>query len=139
MGREVGLDGQDVLDPAVVALRPEMGTATGVDQLGHHAQPVAGTAGAALDHVAGIERAAHLAHVDRLRPVGEGRVPGDHEQIVVTRKVVDDVLGEPVAEIVLRRVATQIVERQDGDRRLAGRRADLGGRRRLCAGKAAQP
>ena len=45
-------------------------------------------------------------------------------QIAEARQLGDQVLGDAVAEVALRRVAAQIVERQHGDRRALGR---LGG------------
>ena len=124
--REVGLHGEYILDPTVIALRPEVRARLGFDQLGGDPQPVADPARTALDHIAGPELGADRAHVASGCPVGEGRVAGDDEEFVVARKVGDDVLGQAVAEVVLRRVAAQVVEGQDRDRRTLLARATAG-------------
>lgn len=51
--------------------------------------------------------------------MGEGRIPGDHDQLVEAGQLGDDVLGDAVAEISLLRIAAHVVEGQDGDGRSA--------------------
>ena len=80
---QLGLHGEDVLEAAVVALRPAVRAGLGLDQLGGDAQPVADPARAAFDHVAGPELGADGAHVARVVVVGEGRVAGDDGDLVV--------------------------------------------------------
>ena len=119
------LDREHVLDGSVVPLRPEMGAGRGIDELGGDAHAVAGAADAALDHVAGAERAADLAHVRALAAEGERGVAGDHHEVAEARELRDDVLGDAVAEVGLFRIAAHVVERQHRDRGLVGQ-----GRRR---------
>ena len=57
------------------------------------------------------------ADVGRLISQGEGRIARDHHQLAIAGEVGDDVLGEAVGEIGLRRIAAHIVERQNGDGR----------------------
>src|SRR5262245_57637952 len=77
----VVLDRKDVLDAALVPLRPNVLTRRAVDKLGGYSDPFAGLLNAALEHVAHIERAAHVLDPDRLAFVGEGRVAGDDQQV----------------------------------------------------------
>ena len=117
---DVVLHREDVVQLAVVLLGPDVLAAPGVDQLAGDAQPPAGRAHAALQHVAHAEVARDLAHVDRAALVGEGRVAGDHEQPAQPGERGDDVLGDAVGEIVLLGIAAEIGERQHRDRRLVG-------------------
>ena len=71
---------------------------------------------AALQSVAHAEFAPELLHVDRLAFVGEGGVAGDDETVRQVREVGGEIVGDPVGEIVLVRVAAQDFERQDDDR-----------------------
>ena len=57
-GRDLVLDGEDVVERPVVALGPEVGAGGGIDQLRGHPDAVAGLADAALEHVADAELAA---------------------------------------------------------------------------------
>src|SRR6476661_8808288 len=71
------LDRKGVLEFAIVALGPKMGTGGGVDQLGTDADAVAGAANAALQHVARAKLAPDLPHVYGLALVAEARIAGD--------------------------------------------------------------
>ena len=103
-----------------------MGAAFDVDQLNGHPQAVAGALHRPLQGVAHVERLADLASVDGAALVGEGRVAGDHEAAVDAREVGRQALGDAVDEILLVRVAREIGEGQDHDRK--PRRAILPGR-----------
>ena len=116
---------EDVLQFAVHAVGPESGAGLGVDQLPGDAQPVAGLAHASFKHVADAELAADLLHVDRAALVGEAGIAGDHEQPVHARQGGDDLVDDPVDEIVLLRIVAEVDEGQHGDRGLA-----VAGRRR---------
>ena len=91
-----------------------------LDQLPGDAQPVCGPPHAALQHIADAEFLGDLADVHRLALVGKGRIPGDDEQAGEFRQAGDQVLDEPVGEILLLRVAAHIGERQHRDRGLLG-------------------
>ena len=88
-----------------------------VDQLSHDAQLIARPPRTPLDDVAGAQHGADAADVGRLIPQGEGRIARDDHQLAIAGEVGDDVLGEAVGEIGLRRIAAHIVERQNGDGR----------------------
>ena len=70
------------------------------------------------------------AAIGGLPLVGEGRAAADHAQAREAAERRDQVLGEPVAEVVLPRVAALVGERQDGDDG-RGRRRGVGHRRAL--------
>ena len=53
----------------------------GIDQLGHDAQAVAGPLDTSLQHIPHTQFLGHLLDLDRFALVGEGGVPGDHEQV----------------------------------------------------------
>ena len=112
---------EDVGRIAVVAFRPEVDAGLGVDQLGVDADAPAGLAHAALDHVAHAELAGHLAHVERLALVGEGRIAGDDQEPGDLGQVGDQILGHAVGEVLLLGIAAHIRERQHRDRGLVGR------------------
>ena len=74
-----------------------------------------------------------VCRLQRLALVGEAGVAADHEQAADLAQIGDDVLGDPVGEILLLRIAAHVVERQDGYRGLV---VDLriGGLRRRSTG-----
>ena len=74
------LNREDVLEVPIVALRPEVTARFGRDQLGCHADPLAGLPHTAFDHVGHAEIAPYLLRLDRLCLIGERGVAGDHEQ-----------------------------------------------------------
>ena len=62
------LDGEDVIELAVVALGPDVRVGFGVDQLHGDADAIARLAHAALDDILHLELARDLAHIDGLCP-----------------------------------------------------------------------
>ena len=117
---DVVLQFENVGQLAIIAFRPQMGAARGVDQLTGHPNGVGGLAHAAFENVADPELSGHIAHVDRLALVGKGGVARDHEEPWLMRQAGDDVFGEPVGEILLIGVAAHVLERQHRDRGLVG-------------------
>ena len=97
-----------------------------------HPDAVAGPADAALDHVAGPELPPDARRVGGLPLVGEGRAAADHAQVREAAQRRDQVLGDPVAEVLLPRVAALVGERQDGDDGRGGHHR-FGHRRALLA------
>ena len=109
------LDGEDVVEIAVVLVRPNVVAAFGVDELGGDSDAIARLAHAAFQDITNAEVGRHLAHIGRLALVGEGGVARDDEQTGHRGQQRDDVLGHAVGEILLFGVAAHIVERQHGD------------------------
>ena len=66
------------------------------------------------------EFAAHLLHLYRLAFVSKGGVTGDDEQAGELGEVAGEVLSDTVVEILLRRVTTEVGERQHDNGRLIG-------------------
>ena len=95
-----------------------MGATLRLVELRCDADAFARAAHAAFEDIAHPELAADPTHIDRLSLVGVARVAGDDENAVVLREARDDVLGDPVREVFLVRVARHIVEGEHRDRRL---------------------
>ena len=66
--RQLFLDGENVLQHAIVTLGPDMAAGQGIDQLGRHANARSGTPDAPLEHVSHAQLARDLADVDILCP-----------------------------------------------------------------------
>ncbi len=116
--RDLVLDLEDVGQLAVVALGPDVAAGRPVDQLGRDPDAVAGLAHAAFERMPHAELAAHLPQIGGAALVGEGGVARDHQQTGDLGEVGDDVLGDPVGEILLLGVGAHVLERQHDDRRL---------------------
>ena len=123
--RDVVLNGENVVERAIVALRPHLGAGGAVDQPGGDPDPVAGAADATLQHVADLQAGAGLDRVTGGLPRGEGGPSTGHLQPGDLRQVGDQVLGDAFAEIVLIRIAAEVLERQDGQGRPGPRRRGL--------------
>ncbi|MDE5444447.1 hypothetical protein GWG65_23965 [Bradyrhizobium sp. CSA207] len=82
---EFVLHSENIGEIAVVALGPHMVAGSGLYQLRSDADPIAGLAHAAFEHIAHAEFASDLLHIDRSTLVGEGGVPGDDEQRGIVR------------------------------------------------------
>ena len=116
--RQLVLDGEDIVERAVVMVGPDVGAGSGVDQLSRDANAVPGFPDAAFEGVAHAQLAADLLQVHRLAPVGEARVAGDYEDPFDPGQPGDDVFDHAVGEVVLLWIAAEIGERQHRDRRL---------------------
>src|SRR5665213_4150728 len=110
-----------------------MAARLGFDELTGDTHATARLAHATFQYVTDAELAGDLLGIDRFALVGERRVAGDDEKTAVARQGRDDVLDDAVNEIILFRVAAEIDERQNRDRRLVGNsrrrlvRSGLGG------------
>ena len=130
--------GQGLVEP----LGPEMIARFGVDELHVDAHAVSAALDAALEDIADVQLAPDLSSRRRLAFVGERRVAPDHDGASYPREVGREALRDPVDEMLLLRVASDIGERQDDDREARrrgffgrwGRRGlRLGGLRRLAS------
>jgi len=113
---------ENAVEGAVNAVCPDVSAGRRVDKLGSDAYPVAALADAAFEHVAHAQFAADLLQVDRFALVGEARIAGDHEQPRKARNCGGDILDDAVGEILLLRVAAEILKRQDRQRRFLWQR-----------------
>ena len=94
----------------------------GIDELPGDAHSVPGLAHAAFEHIAHAQFAPDLLHIDGPALVGEARIARDHEQPAHARQGGDDLLDHAVGEIFLLGIAAHVLERQDGNRGLVGKR-----------------
>ena len=107
-----------------------MSTGLGVDELRRDAEAVVGALYTALEHVTYTELTSKLADVHRLALEAKAGVAREHTQVACPRQLSQDVFGQALAKIVLFRIAAQIVEGEDRDRRDLGC-AELRGSRPL--------
>src|SRR5262245_57562301 len=91
-----------------------------VDKLPSNPHSVSGLPDAAFEDVAHTKLSSHLLHIYSPTLVGEAGVSGDYEEPAHPRQGSDDLLNDPIREILLIAVATQVVKWQNGDGRLAG-------------------
>ena len=104
------LEGEQILGAPIEALRPDVCACLRIDELGVHAHLWLGTSHTALEDVTDAQLPPKLLDVHCLAAVGLHGVARDHEGALNTREVSGQVLGEAVAEVVLSRVPTQVVE-----------------------------
>src|SRR5258706_1153361 len=116
------LDGEDILELAVIAFGPNVPVGFRIDQLHGDADSITHLPHAPLEDVIDAEFARDLLHFYRLTLVYEGRVTRDNEQVMETGQLRYDVLCEAVREEFLLRIAAHVNQRQHGDGRLLGDR-----------------
>ena len=78
-----------------------------VEELGSDATSVSGLANASFDYVARAKLLTDGSDINRLALVSESGIARDHGERAPERQRGDDVLGEPVSEVLLVRVATE--------------------------------
>src|SRR5208282_59783 len=115
--RDLVLQGENIVDRAVIALGPDMPAGVRFDQLASDADAGCRLAHAAFEHIAHPELASDLANVWRLALVSEARISRDHEQPFDARQAGDDVLNHAVDKIILLGISAHVLERQHRDRR----------------------
>ena len=120
------LQGEDVLQWAVVALGPQVTAGGGVDQLRGDPHLLVRFLHAAFQHVAHAHLFPHVLHLHRFAFVGEGRVAGDDKETGDAGEVAGEHFGDAVAEVVLLGVFAHVVEGQDDDGGFVGQRKGLG-------------
>ena len=106
---------KEVGDRLVEAFAPQVASRPGVDKLHAHAHARAAALDASLEHVADVEVAADLSHVDGFALVGEGGVAGDDERPRNAGEIARQALRDPVHEMVLLGAAAEVQERQHDD------------------------
>ena len=87
-----------------------------IDQLDSDADLVGGLTHAALQHVLDAQLLSYLSLFSRFSLVGEAGIARDHKEAGKPREVIDQLVADTIAEVVLLRVAAQICERQYRDR-----------------------
>ena len=114
-GGDFVLNGEDIGQLAIEALRPELVAAFGIDELRRDAHAIAGRANAAFEAVP-TRNLLPISVTSRSWPRNAGRRPGNHAQTGDAREGVDDFLGDAVTEILVIPQRAQIGKRQDDDR-----------------------
>ncbi|OFW47357.1 MAG: hypothetical protein A3J29_23325 [Acidobacteria bacterium RIFCSPLOWO2_12_FULL_67_14b] len=126
-GGDLVLHAEQIDQLAIVALRPERAAVRCPDQLRADADAAARFAHAAFEDRADAKRAGDAAHVRRLALEREGGCARDHLEALDPGQRVDDLLGEPVAEVLTVFRWRHVGKRQhrDRDRRLRLQRTGL--------------
>ena len=110
------LNGEEILEIAVVAFGPDMVAGRGLDELGGDPDALAGLAHAAFDDIAHPQFPPNFGDVHRLPLEHERGVARDNEQATAAAQLGDDVLGDAIGEILLLGIARHVGEWQHGDR-----------------------
>ena len=118
--RDLVLKLEDIFQLAIVFVRPQMDAVRGIDQLPGDTNPVGDLPHAALKDISHTELACDLAHVDRFTFEGKTRIARDDKEPALPGQAGNDVLGQPVGEILLFRIAAHVLKGQYGDRRFVG-------------------
>ena len=126
---ELALDGEDVLQLAVVALRPQVLVGIGVDQLRRNAHLVPGAAHAAFEEGGHAKLGADLAAVYPGIAVFENRGARHDLEITQQRELRQQVFVDAIGEEGHVLVFAQVGERQHGER-FAFRHTECDARRR---------
>src|SRR5262249_55709611 len=92
-----------------------MYTGRRVKQLRANADAISSPANRAFQHIQDPKLSADLFHVHCSTLVSEARISGDHKEPADTRQSGDDLLDHAIDKVPLLRVATQVIERQNGD------------------------
>ncbi len=138
LARDLVLDLEHVLHLAVVTLRPQREVGLRVHQLGVDAQPRAGAAQAAGEHAGRLELLADLRRRHLLVAIGEHGGTREDVQPADLRELGDDVLGDPVAQVLVLLHPAQVLEVEHRDRllrRLARARAGIARLRRAASAR----
>ncbi len=113
---DVVLDIKDVLELALVSLRPQ-GQAVGrVHQLGRHSEAWPRAADAALEDGRHSELLAHLARIGGLPLKRESRAAGRHTKAGDFAQRARELVGHPVSEVFLLGVVAHVYQGEHGDR-----------------------
>ena len=120
---DVALHREDILVRPIVALGPDVGACGSVNKLRPDANAIADRLQATRENIPHAQIGADLADVHGLALVNVGRVACDDENLVRLGQVGDDVLCYPVSDPFPFGIIAEVVERQDGNRRLIDSRA----------------
>ena len=110
---------EDVVELPVPGVRPQVRVRARLDQLRGDAHLVAGPAHRAFEDVRNIEPLGDLRDLHVLALVRERRGARDHAQLRDLRQQVQQLLGDPVGEILLVLVRAHVDEREHRDRLVA--------------------
>ena len=118
--RYLVLDCKHISQLPVVGVRPQVAVRPGLDQLCRDAYPISGLAYGPLQHVPHTEPFSHGRYVDVLALELEGGRARCDLQVWILGKNIQDLLRDPIAEILLIGIGRHIHERQYGNRNARG-------------------
>jgi hypothetical protein len=110
------LDGEYILELAIVRFRPEVIAVLDVDQFGGDADAIPDFTHASFQHRRHAELLADLANVYGLALEGKAGATGRNVQPGHLCQNVDDLFGHAIAEVLVLRVGAHVGEWQDRDR-----------------------
>src|SRR5262245_52767101 len=102
--RHLVLHRENVGELAIKPLCPEMRSSPGIDKLNIDANLILYAADRTLHEKSNAELAADILNLQHPPAKGEGRLPGHDEERSKAGQLGDDVVGDPVAEILLIRI-----------------------------------
>src|SRR5262245_25139754 len=97
--RELTLEREDILQFAIILLRPNLCVRLGVDELGVDPHPIAGNLHASLQHVRNTQLAPDQFHVSILAPVGCDTTAADDLQIPHFAKIGQNIVLNTIGKI----------------------------------------
>ncbi len=109
------LNGKDVRKGPIVARGPEQAAVVGGAQLGRDAQPVTRATHGAFEDPGGAQQGADRSGILGLALEREDGGTGGHAETLDLGERVDELVGDPVAQVVVFRVRTRIDQRQHRD------------------------
>src|SRR5215469_271330 len=112
---DVVLELENILEFSIEAISPKMGAGGRIKQLCGNADAVSTSANGAFQEIQDPKLAADLFYVHYSTLVGKARISGNHEEPADARQCGDDLLDHAIGKVTLRRVATQVLERQNCD------------------------
>ena len=116
------LNGKDVVEFSVIALRPHMPPGRCIYELSVDPHLVTDAPNAALQHVSHAQLLGHPLNLHLLALVGKRRGAGDDEQARHLGQIGDQILGHAIGKILLTWVVAYVHKRQDDDGGSVGQR-----------------
>lgn len=120
------LNGENVRQLTVEPLGPKLISVAGVDQLGGDPEPIAHLLDTTLEEGVDVEPPSDLTKIHGLASEGERGPAGDHEETLDMRQCVDELLRQPLTEVIVLRDRPEVDEGQDGNGGCALTRPNIG-------------
>jgi hypothetical protein len=92
-----------------------MGARFSLDQLGSDPDAGANSADASFEDIVDPEFLSDLPDIDLTPLVGKNGITGDYQEVLEMRELGDQVLGEPICDILLRWIAPEIGKGEYGN------------------------
>ena len=105
------LDDKDVLQVAIIGLRPHSAASISLDQLRRHPNSIAGLAHTTVDNMGDTQFTGSSHCIQSLFSGDKGGCDGDYEEALEPGQAGDNILCQPVGEIALLRITAFVFER----------------------------